>query len=73
MGKELIETRTETYWGSEIEFSFMELTSIIHFCPVDQIYHGKIENIKDLVSFEGETTEDVKAAFIEAVNEYITS
>jgi len=37
----------------------------------DNCLFGKIEFINDLVTYEGQTPEELKAAFIEAVDDYI--
>lgn len=37
----------------------------------DDIFHGKIEGISDLVTFEGDDLKELKSAFIEAVEDYI--
>ena len=37
----------------------------------DGIYHSKIENISDLVTFGGQTLEEVTADFKDAVNDYL--
>lgn len=43
----------------------------VHFNADDEIFYGKIECIDDLISFEGNTVNELKAAFIEAVEDYI--
>ncbi|PKQ09676.1 MAG: antitoxin HicB [Alphaproteobacteria bacterium HGW-Alphaproteobacteria-12] len=39
----------------------------------DNVFHGKIEFIRDLVTYEGHDREEMKVVFREAVDEYITS
>lgn len=41
------------------------------FSPEDLVFHGKIEGIDGLVTFEGESVSDLKTAFEEAVEDYI--
>ncbi|MDF3076720.1 MAG: type toxin-antitoxin system HicB family antitoxin [Sphingobacteriaceae bacterium] len=36
----------------------------------DKVFHGKIEFITDLVTFEGQTVAELEAAFTEAVEDY---
>ena len=43
----------------------------VHFNADDEIFYGKIECIDDLISFEGTTVDELKTAFIEAVEDYI--
>jgi predicted HicB family RNase H-like nuclease len=43
----------------------------IYFSPDDECFHGKIEGIDDLVSFEGRSVDELKAGFKEAVEDYL--
>jgi len=43
----------------------------IDFSTQDNLLFGKIIGISDLVSYEGETLKDLKAAFQKAVDDYI--
>jgi predicted HicB family RNase H-like nuclease len=43
----------------------------IHFSSDDECFHGKIEGIDDLVSFEGRSVNELKARFKEAVEDYL--
>ena len=43
----------------------------VHFDADDEVFHGKIIGINDLVSFEGTTVKDLKIAFHEAVEDYL--
>ena len=45
--------------------------SIVKYSPESEIFFGKIEAIVDLVTYEGETAKEVKAAFEEAVDSYL--
>ena len=45
----------------------------IDFDSEDLIFYGKLEFIKALVSFEGETAREIDAAFKEAVDDYLES
>ena len=44
---------------------------IVKYSPESEIFYGKIEAIVDLVSYEGETAKEVRAAFEEAVESYL--
>ncbi len=44
----------------------------VHFRAEDEVFHGKIEGIEDLVTFEGESVRDLIKAFHEEVDDYIT-
>lgn len=43
----------------------------VHFSSEDEVFFGKIEGINDLITFEGNSVAKLKAAFEEAVNDYI--
>ena len=43
----------------------------IQYSEADRCYHGRIEIIRDLVTFEGDTKHEAMNAFNEAVDDYI--
>jgi predicted HicB family RNase H-like nuclease len=43
----------------------------IHYSPEDECFHGRIEGIDDLVSFEGRSVDELKKSFKEAVEDYL--
>lgn len=43
----------------------------VHFSAADEVFYGKILGINDLVSFEGASVKELKAAFEEAVEDYL--
>lgn len=43
----------------------------IHYSSKDEVFHGKIVGINDLVSYEGESAADLKTAFQEAIEDYL--
>jgi predicted HicB family RNase H-like nuclease len=45
----------------------------VHFNAEDEVFHGKIIGINDLVSFEGTTVQELKEAFHEAVDDYLAT
>lgn len=50
---------------------YKEFIGTVHFSTSDSVFFGKLEGINDLVTFEGETVEDLKMAFEESVDDYI--
>jgi len=46
-------------------------TAIFGFDHNDNIFHGKIDGITDLVVFEAKSEEELKDAFHEAVDDYL--
>ena len=43
----------------------------VQFSSEDDVFYGKITGIDDLVSFEGESVQELRSAFIQAVEDYI--
>ncbi len=43
----------------------------VRFSADDSVFHGKIEGIDDLVTFEGASVEELTAGFKEAVEDYL--
>jgi len=43
----------------------------IHFNDEEEMFHGKITGIDDLINFEASSTAGIKAAFHEAVEDYL--
>ena len=43
----------------------------IQYSKEDGVYHGKIQNIDDLVNYESKKLKDIKEAFVKAVDDYL--
>lgn len=43
----------------------------IEFCTTDLVYYGKVLGVEDLVSYHGESAEDLEESFRAAVDEFI--
>jgi len=43
----------------------------VHFSADDNVFFGKVEGINDLITFEGETVQELKNAFSYIVDEHI--
>jgi len=43
----------------------------VHYSDEDRVFHGKIEFIRSLVSYEGSNAESLRKAFQEAVDDYL--
>ncbi|WP_298707452.1 type II toxin-antitoxin system HicB family antitoxin [Chitinophaga sp.] len=50
---------------------FKDYHATIRFSSEDEVFHGKIFGINDLVTFEGTSVKELKKAFREAVEDYI--
>ena len=46
-------------------------TGSVHYSDDDEIFHGKLEGIRDLVTYEGTDVAGLKSAFREAVDDYL--
>ncbi len=51
--------------------TYKDYVATVHYSAEDEAFYGQIEGINDLVSFEGQSVSDLKAAFIEAIEDYI--
>lgn len=43
----------------------------VHFSREDEVFHGKVIGISDLITFEGESVKELKEAFQEAIDDYL--
>jgi predicted HicB family RNase H-like nuclease len=53
--------------------TYKEFIGSVHFDAGDEVFFGKVEGIDDLVSFEGDTVNELKQAFQDSVEDYIAS
>ena len=44
---------------------------IVDYSSEDEVFHGKIVGINDLITFEGDSVASLKNSFIEAVEDYV--
>lgn len=51
---------------------YKDFLASVHFSTEDDVFFGKIEGINDLISFEGSSTAELKQAFHDAVEDYIS-
>lgn len=51
--------------------AYKDFIGSVHFSAEDKVFHGKIEGITDLITFEGKSVDELTKAFHEAVNDYI--
>jgi predicted HicB family RNase H-like nuclease len=50
---------------------YKDFVGVVGYSAEDEVFHGKIEGIDGLVTFEAENSKDLKKAFEEAVDDYI--
>jgi predicted HicB family RNase H-like nuclease len=55
----------------ENKMTYKGFIGSINFSAEDQVFHGKIEEINDLVTFEGTTIDELKNAFKYMVDKQI--
>lgn len=53
------------------KLEYKEFLGSVSFSAEDQVFHGKIEGIEDLITFEGETVSELESSFKKAVDGYI--
>jgi hypothetical protein len=58
-------------FGMEVKIGMKGYKTTIKYSVEDSCYNGKLEEISDLIMFEGQTIDEVCDAFIDAVNDYI--
>jgi predicted HicB family RNase H-like nuclease len=46
-------------------------TGSLEFSEADRIYHGRVQGIESLISYEGENTEELEKDFRDAVDDYL--
>jgi len=52
------------------EFDYLDIKTTMHYSHEDNVYHGKLKNIKDLVSFHSDDRMSFEEAFHEAVDAF---
>jgi len=50
---------------------YKDYVGSVHYSDEDQIFYGKVEYIRSLISFEGENVISLKANFEEAIDDYL--
>jgi len=51
--------------------SYKEYYGSVHYSDEDRIFHGKIEFIRSLISYEGSDVDSLGEAFEDAVDDYL--
>lgn len=50
---------------------YKDFIGTVHLSADDNLFYGRIEGVNDLVTFQGETVDELKRAFEEAVEDYV--
>ena len=50
---------------------YKDFIGSVHFSAEDEVFHGKLIGIDDLVTFEGSSVGELKKSFEEAVKDYL--
>lgn len=53
------------------KYEYKGFVTTIKFSSEDKIFYGSIENINDLVCFDGRTVEETYHYFVESVEDYM--
>lgn len=51
---------------------YKEFIGSVSYADEDACFYGKVEGINDLITFEGDSVKELKKAFEEAVNDYLS-
>ncbi len=51
--------------------TYKDYIATVYYSAEDEAFYGQIEGINDLVSFEGQCVSELKAAFIDAIEDYL--
>jgi predicted HicB family RNase H-like nuclease len=52
---------------------YKEYIGSVRYSSEDEVFHGKIQGIRDLVTYEGTDVESLKRSFHEAVDDYLAT
>ena len=52
--------------------TYKDFVGSVAYSADDHVFHGKLEFIVDLITFEGSSVAELEQAFKEAVDEYVT-
>ena len=50
---------------------YKDYEAIIRFDEEDQVLHGRVLNVHDIISFHGESIEEIRQAFEAAIDDYL--
>ncbi len=50
---------------------YKDYLATVYFSSEDELFHGKVIGVNDLISFEGQSVKELKKAFKEAVDDYL--
>ena len=63
--------RDRIFWSKSQMLNYKSYTGSIEISVEDGVLHGSVLDIKDVITFEGETIEEVKQAFQDSVDDYL--
>ena len=52
---------------------YKDYLASVHFSMDDEVFYGKVLGIDDLINFEGGSVKELKKAFHEAIDDYIST
>ncbi|MUG96597.1 toxin-antitoxin system HicB family antitoxin [Scytonema sp. UIC 10036] len=50
---------------------YKEYSAIVEFDETAEIFHGEVINIRDVITFQGRSVDELKQAFADSVDDYL--
>lgn len=69
--RKLVTLEDHPEWVENGKIKYRDCVGSVEFSEVDQLFHGKLIDIDDLVTYEGENMGALILDFCEAVDDYI--
>lgn len=51
--------------------TYKDFIATVHYSAIDEVFHGKLQGVNDLITFEGQTVSQLKSAMEDAVDDYL--
>jgi len=51
---------------------YKDYKAIVEFDEVAELFHGEVITTKDVITFQGASVEDLKQAFVDSVDDYLS-
>jgi predicted HicB family RNase H-like nuclease len=55
----------------QVKLEYKSYVGSAHYSDEDEVFHGKLEGIRDLVTYEGSDVAGLKQSFKDAVDDYL--
>lgn len=54
-----------------VPVTYNNYTATVVYCPGARIFHGAVTNTRDVITFEGDSVEELERAFGDSVEDYL--